>query len=653
MTATSSGDASAQLREELAACRQENEMLRQQLAGEMSVTRQALLDALPAHVAVVDAEGTILDVNEAWQQFASAQGGRLRGSIGANYLTVCAQARSAAPEAAAAEAGLRAVLAGERNHARLTYPCPTPTAQRWFEMCARSMAGGGAVVSHFDVTETVHARQKLQRSQEMLERTERIGRIGGWQLDLRTGTHEWSDQTFRLHDLDPAEDPQPTPEEALGYYPPEARATVEAAARNAIQDHTSFTVEVPLITASGRTLRVRTQGETVFEEEEAVHMRGIIQDITARHQAEQALAQKEELLRSITSNLSEGVYRSRPKTGLAYVNRAFVEMFGFSSAEELLAADSSQLYADEDARDDLLRRERERDALSSVDTLLRRKDGSVFWGRISSTVIRKDDGTIDYFDGAIIDITDQKRFEQELIEAKEEAAQMNRLKTAFLANMSHEIRTPLTSIIGFSEVLQDRVSGDDGGIAELIRKNGKRLMDTLNSVLDLAQLESGSFRLSLQRVDATAHAAQAADLFTEAAAEKGLALQLDVPDRPLYVQADPAALDRVLANLVSNACKFTPEGHVAVRAAAADGEVHLQVVDSGIGIPAQAQEVIFDEFEQVSSGLSRHFEGTGLGLAITRKLVDLMDGRIWVESTPQEGSTFVVALPRREVETRE
>jgi len=650
MTANPLDDASAQLREELAACRRENEMLRQQLAGEMSVATGALLDALPAHVAVVDAEGTILDVNEAWQQFAAAQGSKLRGSIGANYLTVCAQAPSAAPEAATAEAGLRAVLAGERDYATLTYPCLTPTAQRWFEMHVRPVAGGGAVVSHFDVTETVRTRQKLQRSQEMLERTERIGRIGGWQLDLRTGAHEWSDQTFRLHDLDPAEAPQPTPEEALDYYPPEARATVEAASRRAIENHTSFQVEVPLVTASGRTRWVCTQGEVVFEGDEAVRMRGIMQDITARREVEDALGQKEELLRSITSNLSEGVYRSRPATGLEYVNRAFVEMFGFDSVEALLAADSSTLYADEDARDDLLRRERERNALSSVDVRLRRKDGSVFWGRISSTVIRKEDGTIDYFDGAVIDITEQKRFEQELVEAKEEAEQMNRLKTAFLANMSHEIRTPLTSIIGFSEVLEERVSDDEGGIVGLIRKNGKRLMDTLNSVLDLAQLESGSFRPTLERVDATDHVARVADLFTETAAEKGLALKLDVPGEPLYIQADPSALDRVLVNLVSNACKFTPEGHVAVRAATADGEVHLQVADSGIGIPEQAQEVIFDEFEQVSSGLSRHFEGTGLGLAITRKLVDLMDGRIWVESTPQEGSTFVVALPHAEGE---
>ncbi|NBB86972.1 MAG: PAS domain S-box protein [Bacteroidetes bacterium] len=650
MNADTPGDALAQLREELAACRQANKALQQRLAAEAPEASQALLDALPAHVAVLDAEGTILEVNQAWQQFAAAQGGKLRGSIGANYLTVCAQAQSAAPEAAAG-AGLRAVLAGERDQVTLTYPCPTSSAKRWFEMHVRPVAGGGAVVSHFDVTDAVRIRQKLQRSQDMLERTERIGRIGGWQLDLRTGAHEWSDQTFRLHDLDPAEDPQPTPKEALDYYSPEARATVEAASREAIRNRASFQVEVPLITATGRVRQVRTQGEVVFEGEEAVRLRGIIQDITARHAAEEALAQKEELLRSITSNLSEGVYRSRPKTGLEYVNRAFVEMFGFDSAAELLAADSSTLYADEDARDDLLRRERERNALSSVDVQLRRKDGSVFWGRISSTVIRKDDGSIDYFDGAIIDVTDQKQFEQELIEAKEEAEQMNRLKTAFLANMSHEIRTPLTSIIGFSEVLEERASEDDDGIAGLIRKNGKRLMDTLNSVLDLAQLESGSFRPALERVDVTDHAAQAADLFAETAAEKGITLQLDVPDEPLYVQADPSALDRVLVNLVSNACKFTPEGHVAVRAAAADGEVHLQVVDSGIGIPEQAQEVIFDEFEQVSSGLSRHFEGTGLGLAITRKLVDLMDGRIWVESTPQEGSTFVVALPRSEAET--
>jgi len=640
------------LRQSLRDCRAEVDALRQKLSetdgGEEASLAAALplLNAVPAHIAVLGASGNILAVNRAWEAFASAQGGEPRGSIGANYLAVCREARETSEVAAAAYEGIQAVLKSTRESASLTYACPTPGATYWFEMQAIALPSGGALVSHFDVSEAMYIREKLERNRLMLERTERIAKVGGWQLNLQTGDHVWSDQTFRLHDLDPAIHPQPTASEALLYYPPEARAQLTAASKRAIEDQTDFEVQVPLTTATGRQIWVRTHGEVVMEEGEAVRIRGIMQDLTKRYKAQQALKQKEALLRSINSNLSEGVYRSRPETGLEYVNQAFVEMFGYDSAEEIMATDSAELYADLDMRDKLLKRERETNALSKVDIKLRRKDGSTFWGRISSTVIRKEDGGIDFFVGAIIDITEQKQFERQLIEAKEQAEKMNRLKSAFLANMSHEIRTPLTAIIGFAEVLEEQRPDDKTELPGLIRKSGKRLMDTLNSVLDLAQLESDSFEPSLQRHDVRISAAQAVQLFSETAAERGLELHLQVPDESCWVRIDPSALDRVLANLITNACKFTREGHVEVRVMQTDELVRLQVEDTGIGIPEQAHGLIFEEFEQVSSGLARHFEGTGLGLAISRQLVELMEGRIDVESVPGEGSTFTVELPR-------
>ncbi len=251
------------------------------------------------------------------------------------------------------------------------------------------------------------------------------------------------------------------------------------------------------------------------------------------------------------------------------------------------------------------------------------------------------------------DVTDQKNFERELIEAKEKAEEMNHLKSSFLANMSHEIRTPLTSVIGFADILAEEVSGDSREFAHLIHKSGKRLLDTLNSVLDLAQLESHSIELKNESVDLAELTIETASLFQIQANEKGLYLSLEIPPGgdPVAV-LDRGAATRILQNLLSNAVKFTRRGGITVRVRPTDDHVQIDVEDTGIGIDPEFLPFIFDEFKQASSGLSRTFEGNGLGLAIARRLAELMGVTIQVKSRKNEGSLFTVSFPREPLDYR-
>ncbi len=247
--------------------------------------------------------------------------------------------------------------------------------------------------------------------------------------------------------------------------------------------------------------------------------------------------------------------------------------------------------------------------------------------------------------GVVVDVSANVRREEALREARDRAEDAARAKSAFLSNMSHEIRTPLTAIIGFAQLLGEEIGDAHRDLVDPIETGGLRLLDTLNSVLDLARLEAGERRADLRPVDAAAEAHAVVTMLGASAARKGLTLSADVAPGTPHAVADRAALSRVLANLVSNAVKFTPAGGVAVRVQEAAGSVEIAVSDTGVGMDAAFLEALYEPFQQASTGWARSHEGTGLGLAITRRLIEDMGGTIAVESAVGQGSTFTVRLP--------
>ena len=252
--------------------------------------------------------------------------------------------------------------------------------------------------------------------------------------------------------------------------------------------------------------------------------------------------------------------------------------------------------------------------------------------------------------GVFRDATERQRYEHQLIEAKERAEELLRLKSSFLNNMSHELRTPLTSILGYAEVLVEETGEHESEFAQHIARSAKRLQNTLDSVLDLAQLESGKTDLKLEPMDLAAEVKSSVELLESLAYQKGLMLKTLVSSPSTCVRADEAFIHRMVNNLVGNAIKFTQNGSVVVEVGARQDEVFLRVTDTGVGIDPEFKEYLFDEFRQESTGLKRTHEGSGLGLAITKRLVDLLGGTIEVQSQKGLGSTFTVLLPRAEVE---
>jgi signal transduction histidine kinase len=226
----------------------------------------------------------------------------------------------------------------------------------------------------------------------------------------------------------------------------------------------------------------------------------------------------------------------------------------------------------------------------------------------------------------------------------------DRHKSEFLASMSHELRTPLNAVIGFSEVLLDRMFGEinakqDEYLQDIL-SSGRHLLSLINDILDLAKIEAGRMELEV----ADFHLPQAIDnsitLVRERAARRAITLDVGVDPRLGDIKGDERKVKQVLLNLLSNAIKFTPEGgHVSVNAGLADGFAEISVTDTGVGIAPEDHEAVFEEFRQVGSDYAKKHEGTGLGLTLSRRFVELHGGKIWVKSQLGQGATFTFTLP--------
>ncbi|MEO0559058.1 MAG: ATP-binding protein [Bacteroidota bacterium] len=275
-----------------------------------------------------------------------------------------------------------------------------------------------------------------------------------------------------------------------------------------------------------------------------------------------------------------------------------------------------------------------------------RPDGEVRWLQTAVELTRDATGRPRSLHGVSQDVTEQMAREAELAKARDEAEAAAAAQSSFLANMSHEIRTPLTAIIGFAQMLRMEAGPELQDLAEPIQTGGERLLNTLNSVLDLAKMDSGETHLTLAPTDVVTAIAGLAGPYQKEAEEKGLVFSADLPSELLLALADPEALKRVVENLLSNAVTYTVSGYVQIAVRRTATHAEIGVFDSGIGMDVSfVEQQLFQPFQQASEGWDRTYEGTGLGLTISHRLVEAMNGSIQVESEKGAGSRFVVALP--------
>jgi signal transduction histidine kinase len=244
----------------------------------------------------------------------------------------------------------------------------------------------------------------------------------------------------------------------------------------------------------------------------------------------------------------------------------------------------------------------------------------------------------------------------EQVQVAERLREVDRLKTEFLASMSHELRTPLNSIIGFADVLLEGVDGELNELMQedvkLIRDSGEHLRTLIDDILDMSKIEAGKMELRYERIDMYQMAHDIISTATPLAKEKGLRLNLFIRTDDLVVEADRTRLRQILWNLVGNGIKFTKQGQVSLTIQEREGNLLVEVLDTGIGIRAEDVDIVFEQFRQVDGKLNREAGGTGLGMPISKNLVELHGGRIWLESRLGEGSTFYFTIPLQRLDVK-
>jgi PAS domain S-box-containing protein len=392
-------------------------------------------------------------------------------------------------------------------------------------------------------------------------------------------------------------------------------------------------------------------------------------DVTDQRQAEQALARERKLLRTLMDNLPAHIFVKDTQSRFILANTATLRSLGAARPEDVFNKTDYEFLPGERAQqfhEDEKRIVQTGEPMINHEELLIDAAGNARWLSTTKIPLRDPDGKIVGIMGISHDISERRTMEEELRRAVEAAQAANKAKSEFLARMSHEIRTPMNGILGMTELALDtELTREQRECLHMVLSSGEALLSVINDVLDFSKIEAGKMQLEPAPFHLRDSLADAVRSLGLRAQQKGLELACHVsPDMPDLLLGDVGRLRQVIVNLVGNAIKFTPQGEVVVTVRGQESGVrdqesasssltsdsclltpdscllHFEVRDTGIGIPADKQQAIFEPFEQVDGSITRQYGGTGLGLAISAQLVQLMGGRMWVESEVGRGSRF-------------
>ncbi len=379
-----------------------------------------------------------------------------------------------------------------------------------------------------------------------------------------------------------------------------------------------------------------------------VYLHSIVHDITEKKKAEQ---QNRILIKSIEQS-PIGILITDPEGNIEYANPKFTELTGYAK-EEVIGEKPGILRSDENGQalhPDIWAALNSGQQWSGEYYDLR-KNGEAYWENSVASPITDLDGEIRNFVILKEDITSDKLILAELMAAKNKAEESDRLKSSFLANMSHEIRTPMNGILGFMDLLLDSgLTGDERNeYIDIVRVSGERLLNTINDIIDISKIEAGQSSVTRTDCDVNALISHLYRFFKPEADTKGVELRLTemLPSSHKIVFIDTAKLESILTNLIKNALKFTRQGSIAFGCSLEGKKLNIIVSDTGIGIPKDRIEGIFDRFVQADTSHSRSYEGSGLGLSIAKAYVEMLGGEIKVESEQGRGATFQFSIPYR------
>jgi PAS domain S-box-containing protein len=496
------------------------------------------------------------------------------------------------------------------------------------------------------------AETRLKQLETHFALAERTARIGYWRHEVTAKYPTWSPGFFTLLELDPRE-VRPSPKWLLDRMHPDDRPAVTAAVTAAMTQGIPFSYRTRGFKPNGEMHLYDTHGDVERGPDgRIIAVLGVVQDVTAKVTAENALKESEATYRFMAEEASDIIVRHGADGRRTFVSPAVRRILGYEPAEMLKRGIYEGAHPDDiEHVKQVLADARRGSGAANYTYRVQHRDGHMVWLETHLRFVRNPQtGT---FDGAIAvsrDITERKRAEEELTGARERAEAANQTKSRFLANMSHELRTPLNAIIGFSDILGKEMFGPLGGeryleYARLINESGTMLLDLINDLLDMSKIEAGKFELHYESFSAADVVASCVRLIEKRAEEKGVRINTEIEPANLCLRADHRAIKQILLNLLSNAVKFTNRGgSIDVNVRRGGAFIAIEVRDTGVGIPAHVLPRLAQPFEQASSDASRQHGGSGLGLALVKSLTHLHGGDLRIASEEGRGTQVTATI---------
>ncbi|MEO0477004.1 MAG: PAS domain-containing protein, partial [Planctomycetota bacterium] len=512
------------------------------------------------------------------------------------------------------------------------------------------------VVWH-DLTERVEAENAVREAVDCLNEAQELANIGNWQWTVVDNKITWSDQIKRMFGMSPDE-PVPSFEEHRKQIHPDDVLYWESVLDKAAEDHQPYLMKFRIMRPDGGVRVLESHGQCVVNASgELVRTYGTVQDITEAETTRQQLEAKQHQLEFALQASHTGLWDWFVKEGSVFYSDTWYTMLGYEPGE--LPMESAS-WASLVHPDDLHRATRHMERYLSGQThrysceiRMRNKAGDWQWIKATGEAAERDsDNSIARIVGLHVDIHKQKKAQQEIELARDQAQQASAAKSAFVANMSHEIRTPMNAILGYADLLLDggQTEADKRNHAQTIRRSGKHLMGILNDILDLSKIEAGKMPIEQITCEPRELFESVINLMAPKAAKRGINLTYSIDSTvPKQIKSDPTRVRQVLINLIGNAIKFTDQGEVGLQVSLEPGEgeraiLRCDVTDTGIGISDTQMASLFKPFSQGDESTTRKFGGTGLGLAISTNLCQMLGGELTCTSVLGQGSTFTATF---------
>ncbi len=500
--------------------------------------------------------------------------------------------------------------------------------------------GYGVAIVYDDITGRKLLEIEDYRMQKLLEDSQRIGKIGGWEFNIETRELKWTREMYDIHELDSTFNLNV--DQRVNFYTPESLQVVDSAVKNAIEQGEPFEIDAEIITAKGNHRSIKTIGEADLKNRRIF---GLFQDITERKLAEHALKESEKKYRNLFEKAQIGMFRTRMDgSKVIDVNDKLLQTFGYTY-EEMISNSSTIRYAIPEQRDELIKLIRLNGSVENFEAQMIKKDHTTFT-TMMSVISYPEEGILE---GSFVDITNRKQAEEALKKSEIKLRELNATKDKFFSIVAHDLKSPFNAILGFSKMLKEEARYLDVEsivkYADSIHSSARQTFRLLENLLEWSRMNQGSIPFEPKSLLINYLIKNEIESLKFSADQKNIAL-VNSTATEIIIHADEEMITTVIRNLISNAIKFTPKnGSVYIEALRHEDVVEISVSDTGVGMNEETISKLFKIETNFTSRGTENEKGTGLGLLLCKEFVDRHGGVILVESEEGKGSTFKFSIP--------